>query len=105
MTTVMMFAPSPRPDVSRESWGNAEARAMPNIAIVQKLCYKEATCWLPYEALVDAINVCLPQNKSKSFRSTRPSRTFQWYILHYLHMHETLNYSLSMWLFLTLFCL
>ena len=26
-------------------------------------CCIEATCWLPYEALVEAINACLPQDK------------------------------------------
>ena len=85
--------------LSRGSWGNAESRAMPKIAIVQKQCHIEATCRLPYEALGEASNVWLPQNKSKCFRSTRPSRTFQRHVFHYLLMHEKLNYSLSMWLF------
>ena len=79
----------------RGSWDNAEAGAKPKIAIVQKPCCIEATCRLPYEALVEAINERLPQNKSKSFCSTRPARTFQWYAFHYLLMHEHLNYSLS----------
>ena len=75
------------------SWGNAEAEAKPHIAVVQKPCCIEATCRLSYEALVEAINACLPQNKSKSSRSTRPARTFQLYFLHYLSTHEKLNYS------------
>ena len=69
---------------TRRSWGNAEAGARPKIAIVQKPCYLESTCGLPYEALVEAINAGLPQKKSKIFHSTRPmpAGTFQWYVFH-----------------------
>ena len=83
-------------------WGNAEVGPMPEIAILRKRCYVEATCRLAYEALVEAINECLPQNKNKSFLSTRRARTFQWFVFHYLLTHEKLNYSLSMRLFLML---
>ena len=84
---------------SRGSWGNAEARAIPKIAIVQKPRYIEATCRLPYEASMHAY---LPQNKSNSYLSTRRARMFQWYVFYYFLIHEKLNYSLSMWLFLML---
>ena len=77
---------------------------MPKIAIVQKPCYAEATCRLPYKALVEAINACSPQNKNNYFLSTRRARTFQWYVFYYFLMHEKLNYSLSMQLFLVSCC-
>ena len=56
----------------KASWGNAEAGAMPKIAIVQKpcctmACYLEATCRLPYEALVEVINACLPTKQKQVF--------------------------------------
>ena len=51
----------------------------------------EATYRLPYEALVEAINACLPQNKNKSFLSTRRARTFQWYVFHYMLINEKLT--------------
>ena len=77
---------------------------MPKIAIVEKPCYiqVDATCRLPYKDLVEAISACLTQNKSNNFLSTRRARTFQWYVFKYLVIHERLNYSLSMWLFLML---
>ena len=75
---------------------------MPEMSIVQKPCYIEATCWLPYEALVGAIDACLPQDKSKSFLSTTRERALQWYVFHYLLTHEKLNDSISMRLFLML---
>ena len=40
------------PDKHRRSWGNAEAGTMSRMAIVQKPCYTEAACQLPYDALV-----------------------------------------------------
>ena len=102
--------------IDRGSWGNDEGGAVPKIATVQKPCnilawsreysmLLHAPCFLlhdisylpaAFEALVKTINACLPQNKSKSFLSTRRARTFHWYILNYLLMREKLNYSLSM---------
>ena len=80
--------------IHRGSWGNAEAEAKPKIAIVQKPCYIELTCRLPYESLVETINACL-QKKNESFCFTRLARTFQKYVFHKLLIHEKLNYSLS----------
>ena len=71
--------------IAEDVGGNAETGTKPKIAIVQKLCYIEAISRLPYKALVEAINACLPQNNSKSSRSTGPGKTFQqWRVFHYL---------------------
>ena len=87
----------------RGGWDNANAGAMPKIAIVQKPCYVEATCQLPYETLVEATNACLPQNKSKSFLSVSyAGENVSVACFQYLLMYEKLNFSLSMWLFLML---
>ena len=39
--------------------------AKPKMAIVHKPCYIEASCRLSYEALVEAINTCLPYHQTK----------------------------------------
>ena len=48
-----------------EVGSSAEAGAMPKIAILQKLCCIEVTTQLPYEALVETINVSIFTIKQK----------------------------------------
>ena len=86
----------------RGSWGKGETWPKPKIAIVQKPFYVYATCRLPYEALVEAINafyhktkasLSIPQGVENVSVVCFPLFAYTW----------KLNYSLSMRLFLMLY--